>query len=77
MFELWFSQDLCPVVRFLGHMVALFLDFFITELHIIVSSFKLPEHLTAQNKYMNGNIFTYYNVIHKKMLYYNFLYQYG
>ena len=27
LFELWFSQGVCPVVRLLGHMVALFLVF--------------------------------------------------
>ena len=27
-FELWFAQDICPVVEMLGHMVVLFLVFF-------------------------------------------------
>ena len=26
-FQLWFSQGICPIVRFLGHMVVLFLGF--------------------------------------------------
>ena len=27
LFELWLSQDICPIVGFLGHMVVLFLVF--------------------------------------------------
>ena len=41
--ELWFSQGLCPVVGFLGHMVGLFLAFKeISVLFSIVAVFTLP-----------------------------------
>ena len=37
-FELWFSQDICPVVGLLGHMVDLFLVFFFRNLHTVLQS---------------------------------------
>ena len=44
-FELWFSQGICPVVGFLGHMVVLFLVF-LRNLHTTLHStyISLPSH---------------------------------
>ena len=40
--ELWLSQGLCPVIKFLGHMVDLFLGFiFYLYLYIFSSGMKL------------------------------------
>ena len=45
LFELWFSQDICPVVGLLGHMVVLFLDFYGTSiLFSIVVFINLHSH---------------------------------
>ena len=37
LFELWVSQDICPIVELMGHMVVLFLVFF-GNLHIVPHS---------------------------------------
>ena len=36
-FELWFSQDICPIVGFLGDMVVLFFSF-LRNLHTVLHS---------------------------------------
>ena len=36
LFELWFSQDICPVMGFLGHMVILFLVFFFKFYYLFI-----------------------------------------
>ena len=38
LFELWFSQSICPVVGLLGHMVILFLVFYSGYINLYINN---------------------------------------
>ena len=50
LFQLWFSQSICLVVGFLGHMVALFLVFKGTSILFSISSVQFSRDITLPTK---------------------------
>ena len=49
LFELWFSQDICPIVGFLGHMVA-FSPSFKRNFHTVLDSDSINLHSHQQSR---------------------------
>ena len=54
LFQLWFSQGICPVIGLLGHMVALFLVvfFFFKESHTVLHSGCISLHSHQECKWV-------------------------